>query len=107
MKTFALLLLVLTTSTLAQHSSSAQLEEMKKLDFLIGEWRGEGWAEFIPGQRRTSSITENVQPKLGGMVLLIEGLGKAKVAGKEEEVAVHHALGIVVSLTTQRQNNIV
>lgn len=95
MKTFALLLLVLTTSTLAQHSSSAQLEEMKKLDFLIGEWRGEGWTEFIPGQRRTSPITENVQPKLGGMVLLIEGLGKTKIAGKEDEVVVHHALGIV------------
>lgn len=64
MKTFALLLLVLTTSTLAQHSSSAQLEEMKKLDFLIGEWRGEGWAEFIPGQRRTSSITETFSRNL-------------------------------------------
>lgn len=95
MKTTALFLLFLTTSALAQSSTSAQLQEMKKLDFLIGEWQGEGWTEFIPGQRRTSPITENVQPKLGGMILLIEGLGKTKIAGREEEVVVHHALGIV------------
>lgn len=95
MKTTVMFLLLLTISALAQNSTSAQLQEMKKLDFLIGEWQGEGWTEFIPGQRRTSPITEKVQSKLGGMILLIEGLGKTKIAGREEEVVVHHALGIV------------
>jgi hypothetical protein len=68
---------------------------MKKLEFLIGEWKGEGWTEFVPGQRRTSPITETVQSKLGGTVLLVEGLGKNRQPGKQEEVVVHHALGII------------
>jgi hypothetical protein len=74
---------------------SPQLEAMKKLHFLVGEWKGEGWTEFAPGQRRTSPISESVQPKLGGMVLLVEGLGKIKVPGKQEEVVTHNALGIL------------
>ena len=60
-------------------ASAAHLEAMKKLSFLAGEWKGEGWTEFVPGQRRTSPIVENVQPRLGGAVLLVEGLGKKKV----------------------------
>jgi hypothetical protein len=73
----------------------AQVEAMKKLNFLVGEWKGEGWTEFAPGQRRTSPIVESVQPKLGGVVLLVEGLGKKKVPGKQEEVVVHSAVGIL------------
>jgi hypothetical protein len=68
---------------------------MKKLNFLIGEWRGEGWTEFVPGQRKSSPIAESVQPKLGGMVLLVEGIGKAKPPGQQEEVIVHNALGVL------------
>ncbi|MFY9555103.1 MAG: hypothetical protein WAV20_13485 [Blastocatellia bacterium] len=75
--------------------SATQLEEMKKLNFLVGEWSGEGWTEFVPGQRRTSPIHEMVQPRLGGVVLLVEGLGKVKVPGKQEEVITHNALGVL------------
>jgi len=75
--------------------SAKQLEAMKKLDFLVGEWKGEGWTEMVPGQRKSSPIRESVQPKLGGMVLLVEGLGKHKVPGKDEEVTVHNAVGIL------------
>jgi hypothetical protein len=79
----------------AGRPSAAHLEAMNKLSFLIGEWKGEGWTEFVPGQRRTSPITENVQPRLGGAILLVEGLGKAKVPGKQEEVVTHNAVGII------------
>src|ERR1051325_3113402 len=75
--------------------SPAQLEEMKKLSFFVGEWKGEGWVEFVPGQRRVSSVTEKGQFKLDGTVLVLEGLGKAKIAGKGEEVVVHNAMGIL------------
>ena len=75
--------------------SPVQLEAMKKLQFLVGEWKGEGWNEMVPGQRRTSPIAESVQSKLGGMVLLVEGLGKRKVPGTQDEVVVHNALGIL------------
>lgn len=89
--------LALTQSALAQapSPSSAGLEAMKKLQFLVGDWKGEGWTEYVPGQRKTSPIHESVQPKLGGLVLLVEGIGKAKVPGKQEEVTTHHALGVL------------
>jgi hypothetical protein len=68
---------------------------MKKLDFLVGEWQGEGWTEYVAGQRRSSPITEKVEPRLGGMILLVEGLGKKRVEGQQNEVVVHNALGII------------
>lgn len=79
----------------AQVPASLQLAEMKKLDFLVGQWKGDGWIEFAPGQRRTFTQTETVQSKLSGLVLLIEGLGKGKTSGSEQEVTVHNALGVV------------
>ena len=93
--TFLVILILTPAAVFAQDTRSAQLAEMKKLDFLIGEWKGEGWTEYVPGQRRTSPITENVQSRLGGIVLMVEGLGKTKVAGKDEEVVTHNALGII------------
>ncbi len=88
--TLLLLLLILPAPLAAQNPQSSQLQEMKKLEFLIGEWKGEGWTEFVPGQRRTSPATEKAQWKLGGTIMLIEGLGKTK-----EEVVVHSALAII------------
>jgi hypothetical protein len=90
-----LLLLSVLPAPLSAQSPQSLLQEMKKLDFLIGEWQGEGWTEFVPGQRRTSPITERVESKLGGTVLLVEGLGKKKVEGQPNEVVVHNALGII------------
>ena len=54
---------------------------MKKLDFLVGEWKGEGWMEFVPGQRRTFRGTEVVQSKLGGLLVTIEGLFRGQAGG--------------------------
>jgi hypothetical protein len=47
---------------------SPQLEAMKKLHFLVGEWKGEGWTEFhehpiygkVDGQRRVVREGRNV-----------------------------------------------
>ena len=74
---------------------AAQQEAMKKLDFLVGQWKGEGWMEFAPGQRRTFKGTEVVQRKLDGLLLAIEGLHRGQVGGKGEEVVVHNAFGLV------------
>ena len=96
MKLSSLLILILIPAALfGQDTRNVHLAEMKKLDFLVGEWKGEGWTEYAPGQRRTSPIIENVQSRLGGMILVVEGLGKAKIAGKDEEVITHNALGII------------
>src|SRR5438477_9128613 len=86
-----LFLTVAVGSSPGQPTPAAQREAMKKLDFLVGQWKGEGWMEFAPGQRRTFKGTEVVQRKLDGLLLAIEGLHR----GKGEEVVVHNAFGLV------------
>jgi hypothetical protein len=75
--------------------AAAQLEAMKKLDWWVGRWKGEGWAEMVPGQRGTFTITESIQSKVDGLVLLVEGIGKSRIPGKEQEIVVHNAFGVL------------
>jgi hypothetical protein len=98
---FSRLLWVAVLLTLATGSSpgqppapAGQREAMKKLDFLVGEWKGEGWMEF-GGQRRTFKGTEVVQSRLDGLLLAIEGVHRGQVGDKKEEVVVHNAFTLV------------
>ena len=79
----------------AQAPAVAQRDAMKKLDFLVGEWKGEGWMEFAPGQRRTFRGTEVVQRKLQGLLLTIEGVHRSQAGGKAKEAVVHNAFTVV------------
>lgn len=92
----ALLISFLPVPLFAQAPAFSQITEMKKLAFLVGKWKGSGYIEFVPGQRRTFRETESVQSKLGGLLLLIEGTGKGKTPGSQEDVTVHDALAVVV-----------
>jgi len=84
---------VFTLSAKAQAPSPAmQIEEMKKVNFLIGEWRGEGWIRLTQNNRETVKQSETVQSKLGGVTMVIEGLGKS-TDGKER--IVHNALAVI------------
>ncbi|MFO0970122.1 MAG: hypothetical protein U0793_31610 [Gemmataceae bacterium] len=67
---------------------------MKKLEFLVGEWKGESWTEFVSGKRTASQGTETVQSKLGGLLLIIEGVHRRKGADKEKGDVVHHAFAV-------------
>jgi hypothetical protein len=94
----AALLLLLTAATgLGQDAKgpAVQQEAMKKLSFLTGEWKGESWTEFVPGQRHTSTGTETVQSKLGGLLLVIEGVHRRKGGEKEAGAVVHGAFGVL------------
>lgn len=73
----------------------AQLTAMKKLDWLVGEWQGTGWIEFGPGNRRTFRQSETIKRMAGGLVLVVEGLGKGRVPGQTEEVVIHNAFGVL------------
>lgn len=70
-------------------------EAMQKLDFMVGEWEGEGWMQMGPGEPSTFQIHERVQSKAGGHVLLIEGHGTEQRAGYDEPVTVHEALAVL------------
>lgn len=89
-----LLLCALPVALSAQTTISTAATEMKKLDFLAGQWQGEGWIMLGPGQRRTFRQTESVLRKVDGTVLLIEGLGKNAEPGHEGEI-VHNAFAVV------------
>ena len=74
---------------------TAQKEAMKKLEFLIGDWQGEGWVEFAPGQRRTFKGTETVRTKVDGLLLTIEGLHRGQLGGQGADVVIHNAFALL------------
>ena len=69
-------------------SKDVQRREMAKLDWIVGRWKGSGWIQMGPQGRREFTQTETIESKLDGLVLVIEGLGKAKENGS----TVHTAL---------------
>jgi hypothetical protein len=71
------------------------LEEMKKFEFLAGDWEGTGWMAFGPGQRQESRVEEHAEYKLGGAVLVLEGVGCTGEPGTGSERIVHNAFGVV------------
>src|SRR5262245_18581387 len=93
----ALLVLLTATAGLGQDGKApaVQKEAMKKLSFLVGEWKGESWTEVAPGQKHASTGTETVQSKLGGLLLVIEGVHKRKDGEKGAGEVVHGAFGVV------------
>ena len=90
----ALLTVVAIVSVFAADEPKAkdvQRREMKKLDWFVGRWQGTGWIEMGPQGRHEFAQTETIEAKLDGLVLVIEGLGKAK----EDGSTVHTALAFV------------
>jgi len=55
---------------------------MNKLTFLLGDWSGEASVLRGPGQFLDLTQTESAHFKLDGLVLVIEGVGRAIVDGK-------------------------
>jgi hypothetical protein len=64
---------------------------MKKLDFLVGVWKGEARLARGSGESIELVQTEEAGFKLGGLILVIEGTGRAKSDG----VAVLQAFGVL------------
>jgi len=65
--------MTVTAQQPASSSAAAQREAMKKLTFLAGRWSGPVSISRGPGEPVKLTQTENVQYKLDGLVLLIEG----------------------------------
>jgi hypothetical protein len=52
-----------------------QREAMKKLEFLVGKWAGEGTVTRTTGPMKLRQ-SEDIQLKLDGLLLLVEGTGR-------------------------------
>ncbi len=88
---WTVILFISSSVLLAQAPVSVQRAEMKKLDWLVGHWKGAGWIQMGPQGRREFTQTEAIQSKLDGLVLVIDGLGRSKLDGS----TVHTALAFV------------
>jgi hypothetical protein len=64
-------------------------QEMAKLEFMIGQWEGSGWTMGPDMQRHTFDQTENIQFKIAGTAILIEGLGTT------EGTVSHNAMAVI------------
>src|ERR1700754_1407326 len=69
----------------------AQRDAMRKLGFLLGKWSGEARLLRGPGQWLDLHQTEEAQYKLDGLLLVIEGVGRAQ----SSDQVVLQALGII------------
>lgn len=65
--------------------------EMKKLDPMVGKWSGEGWIQQ-GAAREEFTGTENVQRKIDGLALLIEGRFTDK---KDASKVIHETLAVL------------
>jgi hypothetical protein len=90
---FAFLFCVLQFGSYAQapEVSATQREQMKKLEWLVGHWKGAGWIEMGPQGRHKFVQTESIQSKLDGLVLIVEGVGRSV----DDRSTVHSALALV------------
>ena len=95
MRRFLFPLFLLPGLVLAQTYDSAQIEAMGKVSFLEGKWKGRGWVSFGKGKRRHFSQTEQVERKLGGSILAIEGKGMSLEPPGGAPQLIHHAFAVV------------
>lgn len=71
--------------------TGVQKTEMRKLDALIGKWTGDGW--IVQGAAREEFTgTENVQRKVDGLALLVEGRFTDK---KDSAKVIHETLAVL------------
>lgn len=97
MRILITLLLVVATQVAAQmpdFGKATQLAEMKKIEWLVGEWKGQGTMQMGPNQSGTSNVVEKVERRLDGLALVVEGLGTIKGADGQDKV-VHNALATI------------
>src|SRR5688500_1067507 len=85
-----LILLLPGSQAAAAGPSPAELAAIKKLNFLVGTWEGEGWSQRGP-QRETYKGSETVRSKLQGKALLVEGLFIEPISKK----TVHETLAVI------------
>ena len=83
MRSPALTLLLMTFAAAAQQGPDvgAQKEAMKKLSFLVGTWKGDATSYQQRGPVKVHQ-TEQVQYKLDGLVMLVEGTGRNPETGQ-------------------------
>ena len=87
-------MLTLFLAFLLAPPENPRLDAMEKLKPWVGSWKGTGWAFNETGQRFDFALTETVQSKVAGTVLLLDGKGLRK-NDKGEDITSHDGLVII------------
>ena len=90
-----LLVLAAVPAFAADPPGQANRDAMKKLDFLAGKWKGEATMTFGPSRTEKFTQTEAVEYRLGGTILVVEGVGTGKLPGQDKEGVVHNAFAVI------------
>lgn len=69
---------------------AAQVEAMKRLNAMNGEWRGPAWTVLPSGEKLALTQTERIGPMLQGAIKVVEGRGY-----NQEGALVFNAFGVV------------
>lgn len=91
-------MMLVSSAVLAQEPEKKQVPQAKTqsisdLKMMAGDWNGTGW--IIWGrERKTFSINETLSFKLGGALLVVEGLGREMIDGKVTDKIIHQAYGV-------------
>lgn len=88
-------LIVVPAVAPAQQPSEQHKAELKKLDFLIGKWKGPADVTLGREGKQTLTQTEDVEYRLGGTILIVEGTGRGKRPMKDEEGVLFNALAVI------------
>lgn len=96
--TFFICLLCVAHVIKGQSTSPEQeakhVDSLQQLEFMIGEWQGEGWI-MMNRERKSFSQSESITPKVSNSILFVEGLGLSKDTITLESRVVHNAFGII------------
>jgi hypothetical protein len=77
---------------------------MQDLDMMVGAWQGEGWIQFTAeGERHTFTVSETVESRLGGLVLVFERTAKGQLADREGTIVINHSFGILTYDAVRRR----
>lgn len=64
----------------ARATPSGEVAALAPLDLWVGAWSGSGWTQFPGAPRVEFELSERVQRRVGGSVLLVEGRGTTRDA---------------------------
>ena len=99
----AVLLFAVTSASAQRPGAGAAVDSaMAPLAWLVGEWEGTGTMQTRTGSE-VAAVREKVEGRLGGRVLIMEGIGREPAANGNGRV-VHHAFGVLSYDPEKRQH---
>lgn len=84
--------------------SAEAVAAMAKLKFLVGSWKGDAVMTMGPGATEEVEQTEEVESRLDGLLLVVEGIGTSKRAS---HAVVHHAVALISYDADSKQYRVV